>query len=140
MIAKAIDPATTMTDEDSRSETLARRLRVHLQALVALRLPITYGEVAKGLQLSPPNTIRQVREALQQLMAEDASAKRPFIAAMVISNWRGGMPAPDFFDCAARLGRFAGDAAGPDAKIFYVDEFKALLALRGLTSESCEGE
>jgi hypothetical protein len=140
MIAKAIDPATTMTDEDSRSETLARRLRVHLQALVALRLPITYGEVAKGLQLSPPNTIRQVREALQQLMAEDASAKRPFIAAMVISNWRGGMPAPDFFDCAARLGRFAGDAAGPDAKIFYADEFKALLALGGLTSESCEGE
>ena len=140
MIAKAIDPPATMTGEDSRSETLARRLRVHLQALVALRLPITYGEAAKGLQLLPPNTIRQVREALQQLMAEDASAKRPFIAAMVISNWRGGMPAPDFFDCAARLGRFAGDAAGPDAKIFYADEFKAVLALWGLTSESCEGE
>ena len=136
MIAKAIDPATTMTDEDSRSETLARRLRVHLQALVALRLPITYGEVAKGLQLSPPNTIRQVREALQQLMAEDASAKRPFIAAMVISNWRGGMPAPDFFDCAARLGRFAGDATGSDARAFHAVELNAVLALWAPSSET----
>jgi len=139
MIAPAIDPAAT-TGENSRSETLARRLRAHLQALGALRLPITYGEAAKGLQLLPPNTIRQVREALQQLMAEDASANRPFIAAMVISNWRGGMPAPDFFDCAARLGRFAGDATGPDAKVFHANEFKAVLDLWGLTGESCEGE
>ncbi len=73
-------------------------------------------------------------------MAEDASADRPFIAAMVISNWRGGVPAPDFFDCAARLGRFAGDAAGPDAKAFHAVEFKAMLALWEQTSESCEGE
>jgi hypothetical protein len=73
-------------------------------------------------------------------MAEDASANRPFIAAMVISNWRGGMPAPDFFDCAARLERFAGDATGPDAKVFHAIEFKGVLALWGLTSESCEDE
>jgi hypothetical protein len=140
MIATAIDPVVTITGEGHRSETLARRLRARLQARAALRLPITYGETAQGLQLLPPNTIRQVREALQQLMAEDASANRPFIAAMVISNWRGGMPAPDFFDCAARLGRFAGDATGTDAKVFHGVELKAVLALWGPTSESCEGE
>lgn len=43
-------------------------------------------------------------------MAEDVAADRPFIAAMVISKARGGLPAPGYFDCAARLGRFAGDA------------------------------
>jgi predicted component of type VI protein secretion system len=140
MIAAAINPVATIISEDQRSEALARRLRAHLEALAALGSPITYGEAAKELQLSPPNTIRQVREALQQLMAEDASADRPFIAAIVISNWRGGAPAPDFFDCAARLGRFAGDAAGPDAEVFHALEFNAVLALWAPTSESRESE
>ena len=45
-------------------------------------------------------------------MAEDAATERPFIAAIAISKARGGLPAPGFFDCARRLGRFAGDAAG----------------------------
>jgi hypothetical protein len=128
MIATAIDPAAAIIGEDQRSETLPRRLRAHLQALAALGLPITYGEVAKTLQLSPPNTIRQLRVALQQLIAEDVPAGRPLIAAMVISKWRGGLPAPDFFDCAARLGRFTGDATGPDAKVFHGVELKAVLA------------
>ena len=122
-------PAATTTVEDNPSETLARRLRAHLQALARLRLPITYQQAARGLLLSPPNTIHQVTEALEQIMAEDAAANRPFIAAMVISKWRDGLPAPGFFDCAARLGRFTGDAAGPDAKVFHAGEFNASLAL-----------
>ncbi len=122
-------PAATISVEDSPPETLARRLRAHLQALATLRLPITYQQAAKGLLLSPPNTIHQVTEALEQIMAEDAAADRPFIAAMVISKWRGGLPAPGFFDCAARLGRFTGDATGPDARVFHAAEFNAALAL-----------
>ena len=62
-------------------------------------------------------------------MAEDAAAMRPFIAAMVISKTRGGLPAPGFFDCAARLGRFAGNATGPDAWVFHAVELNAALAL-----------
>ena len=116
MTVTAWDPAATTTVEDSTPETLARQL----QARATQRLPITYLEAAKGLLLSPPNTIHQVTEALEQIMAEDAAADRPFIAAMVISKWRGGLPAPGFFDCAARLGRFAGDATGPDARVFHV--------------------
>ena len=135
MTATAWDPAATMTVEDNTSETLARRLRAHLQALAPLRLPITYLEAAKGLLLSPPNTIHQVTQALEQIMAEDAAADRPFIAAMVISKWRGGLPAPGFFDCAARLGRFAGDATGPDARVFHAAEFNAVLALWAPTSD-----
>ncbi len=140
MTATAWYPAATTTVEDHRPETLARRLRAHLQALATRRLPITYREAAKGLLLSPPHTIHQVTQGLEQIMAEDAAADLPFIAAMVISKWRGGLPAPGFFDCAARLGRFAGDATGPDARVFHAVEFNAVLALWAPTSDSRESE
>ncbi len=78
-------PASALTIDDNPTNALARRLRAHLQALATLRLPITYREVAKELLLLPPNTIHQVTEALEQIMAEDAAADRPFIAAMIIS-------------------------------------------------------
>ena len=122
-------PASAITLDDNPGNALARRLRAHLQALAARRVPITYRDVAKAMLLSPPHTIHQVTEALEQLMAEDAAADCPFIAAMVISKWRGGLPAPGFFDCAARLGRFAGAATGPDARAFYAGEFNASVAL-----------
>jgi hypothetical protein len=94
--------------KDNTPETVAWRLRAHLQAVAAQRrLPITYQKVAKGLLLAPPNTIHQVTEALEQLMAEDAAADRPFISALVISKARSGLPASGFFDCVARFGRFA---------------------------------
>ena len=121
--------ASAITLDDNPTNALARRLRAHLQALAALRVPITYRDLAKAMLLSPPHTIHQVTEALEQLMAEDAAAARPFIAAMVISKWRGGLPAPGFFDCAARLGRFVGDAAGPEARVFHAGEFNASVAL-----------
>ncbi len=140
MIATATDPAAATTVEDKPSETLARRLRAHLQTLATRRLPITYRDAAKGLLLLPPNTIHQLTEALEQLMAEDAAADRPFIAAMVISKWRDGLPAPGFFDCAARLGRFAGDATGLDARVFHAVEFNAALALWAPTSDARESE
>ena len=140
MTATAWDPAATTTVEDHTPETLARRLRAHLQALAPLRLPITYQDAAKGLLLSPPNTIHQLTQALEQIMAEDAVADRPFIAAMVISKARGGLPAPGFFDCAARLGRFAGDATGPDARVFHAAEFNAAVALWAPPGDSRESE
>ena len=95
MTAAACDLAATTTVADNTPETLARRLRAHLQAVATQRLPITYQEAAKGLLLAPPNTIHQVTRALEQLMAEDAAAGCPFIATMVISKARG-LPAPGF--------------------------------------------
>jgi hypothetical protein len=136
MTDKISGPAMVMTGADPSSEILPRRLRMHLQSLAALRLPIIYREVAKELLLVPPNTIHQVTQALQQLMAEDAAAGQPFIAAMVISKWRGGLPAPGFFDCAARLGRFTGDAKGPQARVFHTREFNAVLDLWAPSSDS----
>ena len=139
MTATALDPATT-TVADNTPETLARRLRAHLQALAPLRSPITYLAAAKGLRLSPPNTIHQVGQALEQIMAEDAAADRPFLAAMVISKWRGGLPAPGFFDCAVRLGRFAGDATGPDARVFHAAHFSAAVDLWAPPGDSRDSE
>ena len=61
-------------------------------------------------------------------MEEDAAADRPLIAALVISKVRGGLPAPGFFDCARRLGRFAGDPDGQDAWSFHAAELNAVFA------------
>ena len=133
-------PASAFTLDDKPTKALARRLRAHLQALAALRVAITYRDAAKAMLLSPPHTIHQLTDALEQLMAEDAAADRPFLAAMVISKWRGGLPAPGFFDCAARLDRFAGDATGPDARVFYAAEFNAAVALWAPTSDSRESQ
>ncbi|MFT4998787.1 MAG: hypothetical protein ACJA0M_001058 [Chitinophagales bacterium] len=129
MTDKISGPTALINVADTSSEMLAPRLRTLLQSFARRRLPIIYREVAKQLLLSPPNTIHQVTEALQQLMAEDAAAGRPLIAAMVISKWRDGLPAPGFFDCAARLGRFSGDAKGPEARVFHTVEFNAVLDL-----------
>ena len=128
MTATACDLAATTTVADNTSEALAGLLRAHLLAIAKQRNPITYRDAARGLRLAPPNTIHHVTEALERLMAEDAAANRPFIAAMVVSKARGGMPAPGFFDCAGRLGRFAGDPAGPEARAFHAQEFDAALA------------
>ena len=40
------------------------------EALATQRLPITYPDAAKGLLLTPPNTVHQVIDALEQLMAD----------------------------------------------------------------------
>ena len=67
----------------------------------------------------------------QRLMEEDAAAGRPFIAALAISKACGGLPGPGFFDCARRLGRFAGDPDGQDARMFHADELNAVFACWG---------
>jgi len=128
MTAIAEDVAATTNVDGNTAKSIAPRLREHLRKVTEQRLPVTYQEVAKALGLTPPNTIHQVTEALEHLMTEDAATDRPFIAAIVISKARGGLPAPGFFDCAARLGRFDGDAAGPEAWAFHAAEFNAMVA------------
>ena len=86
------------------------RVRAFLENFAKRQIPITYQELAKALQILPPHSIHQVTEILEHLMEEDAAADRPFIAALVISKARGGLSAPGFFDCARRLGRFAGES------------------------------
>jgi hypothetical protein len=93
--------------------------------MAAAGLTITYGGLARLLELSPPNTIHQITVALERLMEEDAEAGRPFIAALVLSKARGGLPAAGYFDCARRLGRFAGNPNGVEARSFHATELNA---------------
>ena len=99
-----------------------------LESVAKRRSLITYQELANALQILPPHSIHRVTEALERLMEEDAAADRPFIAALAISKARGGLPAPGFFDCARRLGRFAD---GQDARTFHAAELNAVFARWG---------
>ena len=115
---------------DNRVSTHARA-RACLESVGKRRILITYQELANALQILPPHSIHRVTEALERLMEEDAAADRPFIAALAISKARGGLPGPGFFDCARRLGRFAGDPDGQDAWSFHAAELNAVFACWG---------
>jgi len=109
-------------------DALARRAREHLRRIATQAVPITYKALAEALELTPPNTLHQVTTALEHSMHEDAANGHPFIAALVISKTRGGLPAPGFFDCARRVGRFDGDPLGLETSAFYGAEFAAAVA------------
>jgi len=49
---------------------------------------------------------------------------RAFLENVAISKARGGLPAPGFFDCGRRLGRFAG--GGQDGRTFHTAEPNAI--------------
>jgi hypothetical protein len=100
----------------------------HSSSVAKRRILFAYQEVAKALDILPPYSIHQVTEALERLMEEDAAADRPFIAALAVSKTRGGLPAPGFFDCARRLGRFANSQ---DARTFHAAELNAVFARWG---------
>jgi len=119
-------PHAMHTAEHQRRSEAAGARRRHLKNVAKRRIPITYQELAKALQILPPHSIHRVTEALERLMEEDAAADRPFIAALATSKARGGLPAPGFFDCARRLGRFAGDPDGLDAWSFHAAELNAV--------------
>ena len=121
--ASTIPLATRATS--IHGDQVAEQLRISLQNMATAGLTITYGGLARLLELSPPNTIHQITVAVERLMEEDAGAGRPFIAALVISKARGGLPAMGFFDCARRLGRFTGDPNGKEARSFHATELTA---------------
>ncbi|MEY8095896.1 hypothetical protein AB9F29_00560 [Falsihalocynthiibacter sp. S25ZX9] len=111
------------TESITAGNGLALRVRSLLCRVAEQAPPITYQGLAKALDLSPPNTIHQLTVALECLIEEDVAAARPLIAALVVSKARDGLPAPGFFDCARRFGRFDGDPSGPESSAFYAAEF-----------------
>ena len=131
---RVVDKVGLTTEVPVSADTLGKlsdRLRDYLIESAVQGDPITYRELAHALALEPPRTIHRVTEALEELMHEDAVAGRPFIASLAISKIRGGLPAPAFFACARRLGRFVGDEGASDARAFYASEFNAAVAFWG---------
>ena len=86
MTCKAGELDVAAISDANQIQTIASRLRKHLQRIAERRVPTTYQELAKALGLMPPHTIHQVTEALAHLMAGDAATDRPFIAAIAISS------------------------------------------------------
>jgi hypothetical protein len=121
-----------MPDRDNaelgRGQSVANACKgpAFLESLAKRRIPITSRIWRRLSDLVIPISIQRVTEALERLMEEDAAADRPFIAALVISKAHGGLPAPGFFDCARRLGWFAGDPDGQHSWSFHAAELNAV--------------
>ena len=88
--------------------------------------PISYGALARDLDVPGPGAIARVTTLLESMMRDDMAAGRPFIAAMCEGKLSGGMPAPGFFQMAAVLGRYTGPAIGPEAAEFVAKERRLL--------------
>jgi len=117
-----------MQESSAQTMATARRARGLLLSLPSDQLPLTYQQLADRLGLQPPHTIHRVVLALEYTMVEDAKADQPFVAALVISRARSGMPAPGFFDLAKRLGRHQGEQRGPTARSFHSEQMSAVMA------------
>ena len=104
---------------------LPERIRGYLTELARRRETITYRDLAKALEVQPPNTIHQVTNALEVLMQEDRANGAPFLAAMVVSKARNGLPAPAFFSFARSLGRLKESDTGPETHAYHAGELKS---------------
>jgi len=115
--------------QDSELSALKERLRRHLIGLAQAGRLTTYRELAGFLGLRPPQTIHQVTGLLEMLMAEDAKAGRPLLAAICVGRLRGDLPAPGFFLAAGALGLFDGAPEDPQAREFHQRELGRLFDL-----------
>ncbi len=117
-----------MTDEPCQRD----RLRANLRMVASLNATVTYHDAARGIGLTPPHVIHSVSTLLEELMEEDAAAGHPFIAALVTSRGRDGVPAPGFFEAANRLGRFTGDPWSEEAVAWHAAELALAHAFHAL--------
>ena len=94
----------------------------------------TYRELANRLALEPPNTIRRITDALEDLMAEDVAAGRPILAAICVSKARTGIPQPGFFLAAQALGVFYPTPLVLDDPLAYSDDARLAAMCGELTA------
>lgn len=103
--AREVPPPRPQAASGDASTALAERVRRHLESLPADRLPITYGQIARALGMNRSGSIREVTDALEATMRQDASAGRPFIATRAVGRGSGKLPGRGFFALARTLGR-----------------------------------
>ncbi len=96
-------PSQQCNDE---ADALKDRLRQILIEQARTGTLVTYSDLAGRLGPMPPQTIHQLTGLLEGLMAEDAEAGRPLLAALCVGRLRHNMPAPGFFMIAEALGLF----------------------------------
>lgn len=79
------------------------RLTARLADLAAQGLTISYGDLARELDIPAPGSIAKLTAALELLMQQDAAAGLPFRAAVCAGRLGDGMPSLGFFEMAAML-------------------------------------
>ena len=88
---------------------MLNRLEARLAELAAQHQTITYGALARDLEIPGPGAIAQLTQALEILMEIDAAAGLPLRAALCSGRLAQDLPAPGFFEKAASLGYDLGD-------------------------------
>lgn len=91
---------------DSARDAALARLRALLEQARRERRTITYLQAADAVGVEPPQRIHKLSRLVEILLKQDVDSGRTPLAALVVSRVRGGLPAPGFFDRAARLGIF----------------------------------
>ncbi len=118
--AREIPPPRLAEAAADTERDLAARVRAHLEALPADKVPVSYGSLARALGLWLPGSVSRVTRALETTMREDAAAGRPFIAARAVGRGREGLPGKGFFDLARALAR--GPREGESDRDFHARE------------------
>ncbi|KQU87780.1 hypothetical protein ASD12_30465 [Mesorhizobium sp. Root102] len=118
----------------SDASTLKTRLREELLLQAQTRLPITYARLADSMVGSDATGV--IRDALEQLMDDDAAEGLPLLAAVAVKALELGLPAPWFFRKAEDMGLFAGDPADLEAYAFHAREFYRAVSLHAGLSHS----
>jgi len=95
---------TQATHETSSDEAWVARLIDQLDQLQAKGQLVTYLELADLIGLSGPQRIHRLTGWLETTLARDHALGRAPRAALVVSRFRGRLPAPGFFQCAQALG------------------------------------
>jgi Fe-S cluster biogenesis protein NfuA len=109
------------------SSALQDRVRTHLAGLSAADVPITYGQLARALDLYMPGSIRKVTQALEATMVEDVENGSPFLASLVVSKVGQSNAAKGFFQQARALSR--GPGFGEDDQAYHQREFTGAVAM-----------
>ena len=98
-----------------------RALLAELEGARRQRHLVTYRALLERLDLPAP-AMQTLAAALEHLAALDAQADRPLRSALVISQSASRLPRTGFFECAVRLGRFAGPVDGSIAASWHAGE------------------
>lgn len=104
-----------------------RHLRAVLERARRERRTMTYLQAADAIGVPPPHRIHKLARLVEILLKQDVFADRTPLAALVVSRTRSGLPAPGFFDRAARLGIFDGEKPAE----FHAELLESLFASNG---------
>jgi len=117
--AQPKDWSNDQMSDQNNATSWRRRARMALSTAQRANQTITYAELADAASIPNPHRIHKLTEWLEYTMRRDHAAGEPLRAALVISQKRGGLPAPGFFILCGELGLYQGSVSGRHAAEFH---------------------